>query len=689
MADLFKAKEREFYIELNQEKYFFPGDTISGDVVLNLTKGTKINNIKVTLDGTVDLGGRSISLFSKFTIIAQSPDGDKAHHLDAYTHRFPFKITIPTSEKYNVPSTLEISKLVEVSYRITATLIKPFVFGRYSAQAIAPITVLENINVESEDYHGDIFVEKELCLFGTEDPVKVSTNIGKRAAVKGDVIPIYVTVKHIGVMVRDKAISVQLLRSVYYGKNNSELYGPKPLKEVTANIEISGPVSFSKTFALKLTIPKNTCPTVDKSGQAFKIEYTLRVSVNLNEENPYRQEIPQDIVLFNVPFTIGTYPKLSFNIDDDDESDEDEYIPPISDSASNHSSELNEVTKTMQDMDLSEVSSPILQQDAITPLPPLSPSSKPTYVAPLIKSPPRPISVNQGIYKPNAPSPIAVEKHEHDNQPTEKDLATKPLPLIAESPICNEEEEGRTTVTPPPEDATATGVTPPSPFIIKPAGISPSDIFNDYNPGLSPTSPVQGHDSLNSMPASAAAPGLGRNKSFHLIVRNNHQEISTVSPETTHYGGSLPNNTGFIPRPTSSNGHYTTSPPQPSPSTSNHTHGGFAAAQMPFGYPPQPTPSMSNHTQHGFPPQPTPSVSTGYNGYPSRPPPQQNYPYPHGGGGGYPYTQPGFGGGMPEPQMNYPFGGPIHTMPMPQFGGMPSQPSGYPRPPSSYPYHRN
>lgn len=58
-------------------------------------------------------------------------------------------------------------------------------FGRYSPQAISPITVLENINVESEEYHGDIFVEKELCLFGTDHPVKVSTNIGKRAAVKG------------------------------------------------------------------------------------------------------------------------------------------------------------------------------------------------------------------------------------------------------------------------------------------------------------------------------------------------------------------------------------------------------------------------------------------------------------------------------------------------------------------------
>lgn len=35
----------------------------------------------------------------------------------------------------------------------------------------------------------------------------------------GDVIPISVTIEHIGVMVRDKALSIQLLRSVYYGKN--------------------------------------------------------------------------------------------------------------------------------------------------------------------------------------------------------------------------------------------------------------------------------------------------------------------------------------------------------------------------------------------------------------------------------------------------------------------------------------
>lgn len=30
MADLFKSKEHEFYIDLNQERYFFPGEDISG-----------------------------------------------------------------------------------------------------------------------------------------------------------------------------------------------------------------------------------------------------------------------------------------------------------------------------------------------------------------------------------------------------------------------------------------------------------------------------------------------------------------------------------------------------------------------------------------------------------------------------------------------------------------------------------
>lgn len=55
----------------------------------------------------------------------------------------------------------------------------------FSASATCFINVLENINVESPEYRNDFKVEKELYLTGAHKPVRVSTIIGKRAAVKG------------------------------------------------------------------------------------------------------------------------------------------------------------------------------------------------------------------------------------------------------------------------------------------------------------------------------------------------------------------------------------------------------------------------------------------------------------------------------------------------------------------------
>lgn len=84
--------------------------SIQGDVILDLKKATKTNNIRVTLEGTVEIGGRGMVLFTKSAHIAESPEGDqKSHYLEPHTHRFPFRMTIPNSKDYKVPSTLEVS----------------------------------------------------------------------------------------------------------------------------------------------------------------------------------------------------------------------------------------------------------------------------------------------------------------------------------------------------------------------------------------------------------------------------------------------------------------------------------------------------------------------------------------------------------------------------------------------------
>lgn len=70
-------------------------------------------------------------------------------------------------------------------YRLTAIFNKVTFFNSLNASTFLDINVLENINVKSLQYSQDLKVEKELMLEGAHKPVKVSTTIGKRAAVKG------------------------------------------------------------------------------------------------------------------------------------------------------------------------------------------------------------------------------------------------------------------------------------------------------------------------------------------------------------------------------------------------------------------------------------------------------------------------------------------------------------------------
>ncbi|CAO3588897.1 unnamed protein product [Absidia cylindrospora] len=101
--------KKEFYIELLESKFYFPGDTIKGILVLNLDKPTKTNHIRLTFTGTVQANGSSFTLLTKTWFLATDPDNDgKAHILEAQTHRLPFEFEIPTDA--HLPSSVKVSK---------------------------------------------------------------------------------------------------------------------------------------------------------------------------------------------------------------------------------------------------------------------------------------------------------------------------------------------------------------------------------------------------------------------------------------------------------------------------------------------------------------------------------------------------------------------------------------------------
>ncbi|KAL7316301.1 hypothetical protein PS15m_005412 [Mucor circinelloides] len=737
MADLFKSKENEFYIELSQERYYFPGEDISGDVILDLKKATKTNNIRVTLEGTVEIGGRSMILFTKSAHIAESPEGDqKSHYLEPHTHRFPFRMTIPSSKDYKVPSTLEITKLLKVSYRLVAIYNKAYTLEKFCPTASVSINILEDINVDRAEFAGDQQIEKELLLSGeTTRKVRVSTVVAKRAAVKGDVIPISVTIEHIGVMVRDKALSIQLLRSVYYGKNKSELFGPKVIRQITSNIEISGPISFTKTFNMQLPIPSNICPTVDKSGSTFKIEYSLRVSINLNEENPHRPETAGDIVIFNVPFVIGTYPKLAFNIDDDDDEEEQRVEENASqqDDSSN-SSEYEQVAEKMKDLDLgSDVNSPTLLQQS----PSIKHSNSITRIDPTITSPqPSFESIQEPVPEPavNKPNEVSYQaqvisppldkiptmdgtttthlptpKLENALKSGEQAEPTSPKPLYLDDQPTNKSPSlyykqnlATSSSTPPPEHSTLVS---PSPSYKTKLKITPSEIYNDYQPMVSPTaaaaagggpptSPsVSRHDSVASLhpstsTATSSSVGIGRQESVRWIVRNQDAPTPALvsppipprpTPSVSNHGGSG----GAFMMPTPSFSETTSTQPTTnhSPPYHHHPYQQNQSHYHHYGTSPPPAPlshQFYNHSNSSMPmpqqPQPQyhqfPPYTNNHYQYPDAnsyshqtSPPEPSYPpYSNATGFPQPQPQPSLGGfmGMPshqayQPQPQYPF----------------------------------
>ncbi|KAI8882123.1 hypothetical protein K501DRAFT_334229 [Backusella circina FSU 941] len=333
-------KQNEFYIDLDEERNFYQGETIAGSIVIDLHKETRTSNIKVALIGTVIINDKPVVIYNDEALLARNPNGsDRTHILQAHTHRFRFSFSIPFSK--TLPSTLNIRNAVAVKYRLIATHrivnFRVLDLKKFSPTIYKPVNIFETINVESSEFGGTYSQTREVAIVGEHRKSNIVVKLPKRAAVKGDIIQINVDIDHIGTLVREKGVVAKLVQYVYSNISKSQLHEPSTLASVDKKIVISSPTDFSTSMNLKLNIPRNVSPTVEvKTGSVFRVEYLVQVEVNLNDQSPKSPGRRTDIVTFDVPFTIGTYPSLVQCIEEDDEDErvgEEEELDIISDSA--------------------------------------------------------------------------------------------------------------------------------------------------------------------------------------------------------------------------------------------------------------------------------------------------------------------------------------------------------------------
>jgi hypothetical protein len=384
------------------------------------------------------------------------------------------------------------------------------------------------------------------------------------------------------------------------------------------------------------------------------------VAVNLNEENPLRPETAGDIVLFNFPFTIGTYPKLAFNIDDDDDDDDDEQVETVQndDIASDHSSEYDQIAEKMKDLEL-ETNPPQMVQEESSSVTRINPTCTPSssfyditplkrlddtevnnstsYITSSVKKVADPV-----FNKPNTPDEASPVEEQY-NHPIPKMEYTSNLVQEPQSPTSTSEPTSPTNhtrpviSTPPPE--LPTKPTPP-PLTRPNLQINPSLMFNDYQPVVSPigpppTSPLaQRHNSAATMrpsnSSSTVHSGIGRQESVRWIVRNQEAAtpaaVAAASP-TTITSPNIPprlpprptapainNNQVFVmptpslSQPTATSIHHQNNNYHPQPGTHHYASGNYhlqpshssQTSSMPMPQQYQQFPPYTNHPQYGY-----------------------------------------------------------------------------------------
>ncbi|KAI8329828.1 hypothetical protein BC941DRAFT_518480 [Chlamydoabsidia padenii] len=337
MDILLPTKNKEFYIELTESRFYFPGDLIKGAVVLNLDTPTKTNHIRVTLTGNVQADNTSKQILQTSWFLASSPLNDgKSHVLEAQTHRFHFEFIIPNdSESARLPSSFRLSSLLGVSYMITAVHDRPFVPERLSSQARKEIRLLEKIDVAQPEYCARGYVYEDVQVSGLSESapkVRLALTLPCYAVVRGDILPLEIVIKHHQALARPEGIKVHLIRRVYSSKNRErkliklqlrhKLLERKSIKSYELDIDITEEEGsqFQQTIHTKLLIPTNTPPTVYEGGGILTVDYSVRVVVNLNDSN-LTELYHENYIKLESNVVIGTFPKPNLSIDDDDDDD--------------------------------------------------------------------------------------------------------------------------------------------------------------------------------------------------------------------------------------------------------------------------------------------------------------------------------------------------------------------------------
>ncbi|KAI8642870.1 hypothetical protein BD408DRAFT_443070 [Parasitella parasitica] len=302
-------------IRLQEEKFYFPGETIKGLVIVHPKNAIKVNSIQLKFAGHVFIHLKekeTNTLFENNLTLSVYPNSTspKQTTLDASEHRFPFEFIVP--KNLNLPSSMEFGKKAHIRYTINALLDRPMIPESLCPKVEYAVSLLEYIDIEKDQFKIPQEKSQDMMLPKAKYNQKcmVRASMPRLGFTRGDIVPLKVNIDHFTSYARKNGVTVDLVRTVEIRTSKHTIFKEAVLRSTQYDMDIK-PQSYHQSILCQLLIPTSTPPSIRYKDKVLRFHYKVRIAVSFGDKST---------CTLDMPIVIGTWPRAAVPIDDDDDS---------------------------------------------------------------------------------------------------------------------------------------------------------------------------------------------------------------------------------------------------------------------------------------------------------------------------------------------------------------------------------
>ncbi|XP_011169897.1 arrestin domain-containing protein 17 [Solenopsis invicta] len=299
----------------NQWSTYYPGQTVTGNIIVVLDSTKKIRGISVKVKGEANTcwataeeemdekgqyrdDSQTVTAHeeyfeTKYYLVGSSSGGEI--EIQSGEHKFPFTCTLPA----NLPSSFE-SDFGHIRYTVKATMDRPWKFDQ---DVKSPFTVIAPLDLNQEPRATEL-VQQEMsktfcCLCCGTPPLTVNFSLPARGYVPGQSMPIKINVENAS-NIRVNTIKLVLRKIVTYRATTPRT--ATKTDEIVVTEVSKGPVEAGGTadYEQHLDIPPLP-PSNLTNCHIIDLEYNLKVEACV--EGWYHSNLSANTLIF-----VGTVP---------------------------------------------------------------------------------------------------------------------------------------------------------------------------------------------------------------------------------------------------------------------------------------------------------------------------------------------------------------------------------------------